>query len=208
LAREHRAAEKPFDPEKRGSWRGSSRDLVVNAARGRKGNKHGHETTEDEPTFLVIEEDRHNSYGKPTEWIVVNPLDVPRGKYAREHLFAFRLGAYGDSCYLVWALPDHYDDAIVLLAEWCEQYAPGFLTSEEEVGKLVEEVREEDPEIDDEEAYVKATADLTYTEAGYFVSYELFVDELNGLGPTADLYKACEEASREEFVSEYGEEDT
>ena len=30
LAREHRVAEKPFDPEKRGTWRGSSRDLVVN----------------------------------------------------------------------------------------------------------------------------------------------------------------------------------
>ncbi len=203
LAREHRATEKPFDPERRGSWKGSSRDLVVNPAHGRKGDRHGHDTiVGDEPTFLVIEEDRQNSYGKPTEWLVVNPLDVPRSRYAKEILFAFRLGAYGDSCFLVWAPPDHYDDAATLLAEWCEQYAPGYLTSEEDVAKLMEEVREEDPEIDDEEAYTKATADLTYTESGYFTSYEMQIDQLSD----GELFKACEEACNEEYVAEYGED--
>lgn len=39
MAREHREQEKPFDPERRGSWRGSSKDLVVNPRRHRRNPK-------------------------------------------------------------------------------------------------------------------------------------------------------------------------
>ena len=39
ISREHRATEKPFDPSRRGTWQGSSRDLVVNGRRHRKNPK-------------------------------------------------------------------------------------------------------------------------------------------------------------------------
>jgi hypothetical protein len=41
ISREHRASERPFDPEKRGSWQGSSRDLVVNSRRKHRKNPVG-----------------------------------------------------------------------------------------------------------------------------------------------------------------------
>lgn len=189
LAREHRAAEKPFDPEKRGDWRGSSRDLVVNPRRPVR--------TGSEETCLVIEEDtgRH----QPTDWVVVNPLDYPRGKHASYRaLFAYQVGASGTSCFLIWG--NSYESTLEELGDWCEQHAPGLLTTEEEVGKLTEEALAEG--LDDEEAYVQATADLMYTEAGYFTSYELHVDELHD-GP---LYEACDEACHEEYVAEYGDD--
>lgn len=283
IAREHRATEKPFDPERRGTWKGSSRDLVVNGrARytvieskrrrgpgGRTASPYGaapwtsereksqwHLETvgwtvrdeergtvgigrqpwetkreaeewveqqearragnrsrlsqnprqrlphrEDvEETFLVIEED--TGHYKPTTWIVVNPLDYPRGKHGSyRSLYAYRIGAYGSSCFLVWG--NSYENTIEELGGFCEQFMPGLLTSEEDVGKLMAEAREDEGDMDDEQAYEKATADLMYTEAGYFTSYEVHVDELVD-GP---LYKATEEACHEEYVAEYGEDD-
>ena len=157
ISREHRAAERPFDPEKRGSWQGSSRDLVVNP---RRRLPHRDDL---EQEFLVIEEE--NGTSRPTEWIVINPLDYPRGKHASHRsLYAYRIGAYGSSCFLVWG--NSYEDTLEELGSFCEEFMPGLLTTEEDVGKLMEEAREEDEDLDDEQAYEQATSDLTYTEAG------------------------------------------
>lgn len=193
ISREHKSTERPFDPERRGSWKGSSRDLVVNPRR-----RLSHRDDVEE-TFLFIDEEVGGS--SPRAWLVVNPLDYPRGKHASyDSLFAYCLGAYGSSCFLVWG--KSFEDTVEELAGFCEQFAKGHLTTEEDVGKLMAEVREDEPGIDDEEAYEKATADLTYTESGYFVSYEMTADELHS-GP---LYQATVEACHEEYVAEYGED--
>lgn len=200
IAREH---EKPFDPSKRGTWRGSSRDLVVNPAKRFKQAREGRvdrdsDTPEDE--FLVIEEDRGNG---TLEWVLVNPLDYPGGQRAAgKSLYAFGFGAYGSTRLLVWGTND-LDAALEEAAEWLEKYAPGHLSTEDHVTQLMDEVREENPDLEDEEAYEKATADLTYTEAGYLTSYEWTVDDV---APRSDLYNLAEEASREEYEREYGEE--
>lgn len=52
LAREHRAGEKPFDPEKRGTWKGSSRDLVVNRMRTNSRRPRGREGLSQQPELL------------------------------------------------------------------------------------------------------------------------------------------------------------
>lgn len=222
IAREH---DKPFDPTKRGTWQGSSRDLVVNPSKrfkravdGRIENEHidspdalcpehgcakwrcnAEHEPENSDEFLVIEEDRGNG---TLEWVLVNPLEFP-GSHSSDYqnLFAFGFGAYGATRLLVWGGGD-IEDALTDATGWLEQYAPGHLSSEDQVALLMDEVREEDPDLSEEEAYEQATADLTYTEAGYLTSYEWTVDDVRKGTP---LYQASFEASQEEFEREYPE---
>lgn len=162
LAREHQVDDKPFDPTQRGTWRGSSRDLVVN---GR---------VEDECIVITLDGERYGT-------AIANPLDVPRGRHAREtSLFAFSFGAYGDTKVAVWEARDHIDSALEQAAEWLSKYAPGIFT----------EVESESDE-----------ADMTYTESGYIASWEWNVDELTS-GP---LYDAALAESEKAFQKEYGD---
>lgn len=194
LAREHRAAEGlAFDPEKRGTWRGSSRDLVVNPARARRGDKHGSETDEE---FLVIEDEDSGRY----PFILVNPTDY--NTYTRNAIFAFAFGAYGDTRLIVWEASGHLEDALEVAGEWLAEHAPGLLTSEEEIGKLVQEAQEEDPRASEEDAFETATQDMTYTESGWIPSWEWTVSEFS----SGELYDEALRASKEEYESEYGEE--
>lgn len=162
VTREKRLSEgEPFNPEKRGTWHGSSRDLVVN---GR---------IDEECIVITLDGERDG-------WAIVNPLDVPRDKHARESsLFAFSFGAFGSKC-LVWAAPDHIDDALELAAEWLSEYAPGFF----------HEVESEADEVD-----------MTYTESGWIPSWEWGVDELM-MGP---LFEAARAESEKAFQKEYGD---
>jgi hypothetical protein len=193
LAREHRAQEKPFDPERRGSWKGSSRDLVVNPAKARRGAKHV--ALEPSTDFLVIEESDDDRY----PFVLVNPLEY--NGYMRNSIFAFAFGAYGWTRLIVWEASDHIEDALEKAGEWLAEHAPGILTSEEEIGKLIDEVKEEKPELDDEDAFQEATQDMTYTESGWIPSWEWTVSEFN----SGDLYDVTLEASKEEYEREYGE---
>lgn len=195
ISREHN---KPFDPSKRGTWQGSSKDLVVNghrkSTRGTWSEERGNHQTEEE--FIVIEKepDDRNPY------ILVNPLDY--NNWTRPQLYAMHFGAYGATCLLVW-MDASIEDAAEVAAEWLVKHAPGHITTDEEVTKLMEEAREEDPELSDEEAHDKATADLTYTEAGYLTSYEWTIDDLP---KSSELYKAALEASKEEYEETYNEQ--
>ncbi len=182
ISREHN---KPFDPSKRGTWQGSSKDLVVNGHR--RGDKHGQELIEGEEEFIVIErepDDRH-------PFILVNPTD-----YSGMKLYG--LDFEYNTHILVWAR--HLENALEPAAEWLEKYAPGLLVSREEEQRLFEEVKEEYPDIDDDEAQEKATADLTYTEAGYIgVEWGVSFDsDVHGEGD--ELFKAALEASKEEYA--------
>jgi hypothetical protein len=194
LAREHHATERPFDPEKRGTWRGSSRDLVVNPARARRGAKHvALEPSED---FLVIEEDENDRY----PFVLVNPTDY--NTYMRNSVFAFAFGAYGWTKLIVWEASDHIDDALEVAGEWLAEHAPGILTSEEEIGVLVREAQEEDPSASEEDAFQTATQDMTYTESGWIPSWEWSMREFN----SGDLYDVALRASKEEYERVYDEE--
>lgn len=198
ISREH---EKPFDPSKRGTWRGSSRDLVVNPTKGFKQAREGRvdrDSDSPEDEFLVIEEDRGNG---TLEWVLVNPLDYPEGQAGSyDNLYAFGFGAYGATRLLLWG--KNIEDALEEAAGWLAQYAPGHITSEEHVAQLMAEVREDegDPDMDDEAAYEKATADLTYTESGHLTSYEWTVDDVPA---GTELYQLAHEASREEYERAY-----
>lgn len=198
LAREHRATEKPFEPTRRGTWQGSSRDLVVNPARARRGDRHGVEPIEGEESFLVIEESEDDR----NPFVVVNPTAY--NTYTRNSVFAFAFGAYGWTRLIVWEASDHLDDALEVAGEWLAEHAPGILTSEEEVGKLIEEAKEEDPSLDDEDAFSTATQDLTYTESGWIPSWEWTVSEFTD----GELFDVTLQASKEEYEREYGGEES
>lgn len=162
VAREKRLGDRPFDPSKRGTWHGSSKDLVVNGK------------VEDECIVITLDGERSGT-------AIANPLDVPRGRHAREtSLFVFRFGAYGDTKVAVWEAPDHIDSALEKAAEWLSDYAPGIFT----------EVNSEEDEVD-----------MTYTESGYIASYEWHVDEITS-GP---LYDAALTESEKAFQGEYGD---
>jgi hypothetical protein len=191
ISREHN---KPFDPTKRGTWQGSSKDLVVNASH-RKGKAHA--SVESEQEFVLIEkepDDRH-------PYVLVNPLDY--NNHMHPQLYAMHFGAYGTTCLLVWSNKGSIEDAAELAAEFLAEYAPGHITSEADVGKLMEEAKQDDPELDDEEAYEAATADLTYTEAGWLTSYEWTIDDVHKGDP---LFDAALEASKEEYEEQYNEQ--
>lgn len=136
VAREHQASERPFEPEKRGSWRGSSGDLVVNGSRYERQNpahaRRGAKHVADEPSedFLVIEESDNDRY----PFVVVNPTDYD--SFMSPVIFAFAFGAYGWTRLIVWGQRDHLEDALELAADWLSEHAPGILTTFEEEGAL------------------------------------------------------------------------
>jgi hypothetical protein len=193
ISREHN---KPFDPTKRGTWHGSSKDLVVNPT-ARRGDKHGQELIEGEEGFIVIETEPHDRH----PYILVNPLD-----FEMNNLYGLHFGAYGWTKLLVWSR--HLENALEPAAEWLEKYAPGLLTSEQEIGRLMEEVREEHPGISDEEAYEEATTGLTYTEAGWITSHEWGVSfDSEAASEEDELFVAALEASKEEYAEVWPDND-
>ncbi len=204
IAREHRATEKPFDPERRGSWRGSSRDLVVNPSH-RRGDKHGVDlASEDEEGFVVIEDD-NDRY----PWILVNPTDYPQGRsyggIRKEQLYGLQFGAYGWTKLLVWSR--HRENALEEASGWLAEHAPGIFVDQDSLRELEKEYREENPEADDDEVMSEAYADLTYTEDGYIPSYEWGVGfDSENQGTDNDFYRCALEASKEEYTRIYDEE--
>lgn len=204
IAREHRATERPFEPERRGSWKGSSRDLVVNPSRARRGDKHGRESDEE---FLVIEEEGSSEPG----FIFVNPTDYPqhRGDLShvgdamrRSELFALQFGAYGWTKLLVWARSA--ETALEEASGWLADHAPGIFVDQEQLRELEKEYREENPDADDDDVMDGAYADLTYTESGYIPGWEWTLDDVTG----SELFDVALQASKEEYELVYGEEAT
>jgi hypothetical protein len=192
ISREHRAADKPFDPEKRGTWKGSSRDLVVNGMKKKYSKKVGGEQipgTEQE--FYAIESEP----GDKHPYILVNPSDYP----VLKGLIAFHFGAYGDTCLLVWTKGSDWEGATETAVAWLSEYKPGILTSEAEVAQLVKEARQDDPSLDEEQAFEQATADLTYTESGWLSSAEVNGYEVRKDKP---IYEAAVQASKEDAVGD------
>lgn len=169
--------------------------LARNPARARRGAKHvSLEPAED---FLVIEESDDDRY----PFVLVNPLEYDT--YTSNSIFAFAFGGHGLTRLIVWEASDHIEDALEKAAEWLAEHAPGILTSEEEVGKLIAEAQEEKPDADEEEVFTIATQDMTYTESGWIPSWEWTVSEFN----SGELFDVTLEASKEEYKAEYGEDD-
>lgn len=118
---------------------------------------------------------------------VANPTDrdMTRGPGGTWQTYLFSFGAYGDTRVLAYG--SSMDDALEEAAEWLAEHAPGHLIGRgsDELNELVAEAREE--WVNDHERYPdeeemhdvfdRATADLTYTEAGYLTSYEWTVRE-------------------------------
>jgi len=114
---------------------------------------------------------------------LINPSEA----WFHKRLWAFQFGSVGATRLLVWAAS--LEDALEESADWLESDAPGHLIghNSDDLRVLLEEAAEEmgyfgdlaEVNEDDWEAIEEsATADLTYTEAGYLVSYEWWVDEV------------------------------
>ncbi len=119
---------------------------------------------------------------------IANPTERPEGKYYRNTRFLFAFGAYGDTHVLVYARPDHIDDALEEAAGWLADHAPGLIMAHgcQELQDLYAEARNEwceghgaVEEEDEGEVWERATVDLTYTESGYIASYEWWVNEVS-----------------------------
>jgi hypothetical protein len=92
------------------------------------------------------------------------------------HRYVLWFGAYGGTRLMVWA--NDLDSALELAGEWLLHYAPGHVIrhDSEDLRTLISEAREENPDLSEDSVYELATADLTYTESGYIVSYEWGID--------------------------------
>ncbi len=131
--------------------------------------------------------------------VVVNPSE----RDYTDHRFVLSFGAVGTTHLLVWG---HLDDALETAAEWLAEHAPGHIMAhdsdelQELFNEAMGELYPESESIDDldpeqvERCQEQATADLTYTEAGYLTSYEWFITLEN---PTRSELKS--------FISELAE---
>jgi len=109
------------------------------------------------------------------------------GQYAWGQLWAFTFGAYGDLHVLVWQqdVEAALEDAAEYL-EYMKYWGHLMAHDSDELQELYREAADElfgedhgDLDSDQqEEAWEAATADLTYTEAGYLTSYEWGVVEV------------------------------
>lgn len=99
-------------------------------------------------------------------------------------LWEFQFGSVGTTHILVWGgrnsnssvrgIEDALEEAAEALADWGLK---GHFVDDKEIAELMAEAQTEDPELSEEEAYEKATEDLTYTESGHIASYEWYVNE-------------------------------
>lgn len=148
--------------------------------------------TEAEFIAIETEPDDRNPY------ILVNPSDYDNW-LGHPGLIAFQFGAYGATRLLVWTQGSDWDSAAEIAGEWLGEYAPGHVTSESDVAQLMKEAQQDDPSLDEEAAYEKATADLYYTEGGWITSHEMHGHDV----PKGDpMYEAALQASKEEAVGE------
>lgn len=119
-------------------------------------------------------------------WEIANPSDHDWN----DHLFAFQFGAVGTENVLVWA--KGVDSGLEIAAAWLSDNGKmGHFMGNDQMLELQEGAREElGPDAPEEEVQEKAEADLTYTEAGYLMSHEWFVDEA-----PPELVKLAKQAS-------------
>lgn len=108
---------------------------------------------------------------------VANPFDRDVWK----NVYVFQFGAFATTKVIVFA--NSVDDGIEVAAEWLDENGlagffvqPDYKDAAEELGFAV------DTEDCDEIAQIheRAEIDLTYTEAGYLLSYEWYLTELHG----------------------------
>lgn len=96
---------------------------------------------------------------------IANPLDY---EFCGRRTPLFRFG-FGTVQVYAWGCR-HLEDALEAAAEWCAENAPGvFSEPDEEVCELAE-------------------VDHTYTESGYLLSYEWWVDEVIDTTEYGDVY--------------------
>jgi len=128
------------------------------------------------------------------KYTVVNPLEVPVGRYDKEKLWLFHFGAYADVRAAVWHRC--LDDALEEAAEWLAETHPGLLTEPD----YADARRELGPEASEDALQEAAEADLTYTESGWLVGYEWWVDAAD---PADESYKIVFRASAEAWLADY-----
>jgi hypothetical protein len=143
--------------------------------------------------------DRYN----PLRWAIANETEGASG--ARDNLYAFHFGAYGDSRLLVWARS--VEAALEEAGSFLADHWPGHIVSEPTHTELCKEACEDagltwpppegfdvwgDADSRYRNAIESAESDLTYTESGWLTSYEWTVDDVEEGSP---LWVAAVEAS-------------
>jgi hypothetical protein len=110
---------------------------------------------------------------------VANPADWG------DDLYIFQFGACGTTWVAVWARRDCIEDALEIAAGWLLANAPGYLTS---FGDAIKEAIAEferqagrapdlNNDVDCERLYELQDQDCTYTDSGYLVSHEWYVND-------------------------------
>jgi hypothetical protein len=121
------------------------------------------------PTFRVDDQTFH----------LDDESDPYEAAFKKQDAFLFNFGPYGGVRVLVYRSSGYrsLDDCLEVAADTLKDAGKtGLFVSGREIDALIKEAEEDGYEGD--EAYEQATADLTYTEAGYLTSYEWSVSEV------------------------------
>jgi hypothetical protein len=128
---------------------------------------------------------------------IVNPSDYNFNRDTMP-LYLFSFGAYGDTRVYAWGCHS-LEDALEAAAEWLKDNAPGvfhepdYAEAASEIG--APEDWDSDDNMDEWGARVQEAAevDLTYTESGYFASWEWHVSEILDADEVASVRSRCVE---------------
>jgi hypothetical protein len=118
--------------------------------------------------------------------------------------YTFNFGAYGDTAVVVFARPDHIEDALETAAECLLEHAPGLFSEPDyagaarEVGVALDQYTNGLADLDDDTAErVREVAEVghTYTESGWLLSWEWAVAESEGepsAAPRFNRFDICQ----------------
>lgn len=117
--------------------------------------------------------------------VLVDSYTSPRKD---SQLFSFAFGAYGSTEVLVFA--SGVESGLETAADWLAEHEPGHLSTPKDMEEYYAEAAEElefawpnDCEVEARIITDHAECDMTYTEAGWLVSHEWFVNEVASDAP-------------------------
>jgi hypothetical protein len=131
--------------------------------------------------------------------LILAELSICNGseRTARSHAWLFSAGAYATERAIVFA--DSIEDGLEYFGEWCKEHAPG-LFSPPDYADAAKDLGIAWPTEDEatlEKVREHAETDHTYTESGWFLSWEWFASELSLQDTRAAVVRAVRDEQAE-----------